>query len=134
MIIGILAIIFVIATIICWCIFKIRYSFDTYEEFYLYTILLTIFTVFFSAFVGADILHVKINEDIDYQSALYEKEVIEYRIDNMSDNIVGNEMLYNDVVEFNNELRRIKKWANNPWVSWFYNQKIASIDYIEIGE
>ena len=52
----------------------------------------------------------------------------------MSDNIVGNEMLYNDVVEFNNELRRIKKWANSPWVSWFYNQKIASIDYIEIGE
>lgn len=134
MIIGILTIIFVIATIICWCVFKIRYSFDTYEEFYIYTILLTIFTVFFFTLVGGSILRVKINEDIDYQSALYEKKVIEYRIDHMLDNIVGNEMLYNDVVEFNNELRRIKKWANNPWVSWFYNQKIASIDYIEIGE
>ena len=134
MIIGIFAIIFVVATIVCWRIFKIRYSFDTYEDFYIYTVLLTIFTVFFSAFVSANILHVKINEDIDYQSALYEKEVIEYRIDNMSDNVVGNEMLYNDVVEFNNELRRTKKWANNPWVNWFYNQKIAFIDYIEIGE
>ena len=134
MIIGILAIIFVIVTIVCWCIFKIRYSFDTYEDFYIHTVFLTIFTVFFSAFVGANILHVKINEDIDYQSALYEKEVIEYRIDNMSDNVVGNEMLYNDVVEFNNELRRTKKLANNPLVSWFYNQKIASIDYIKIGE
>ena len=134
MIIGILAIIFVIVTIVCWCIFKIRYSFDTYEDFYIHTVFLTIFTVFFSAFVGANILPVKINEDIDYQSALYEKEVIEYRIDNMSDNVVGNEMLYNDVVEFNNELRRTKKLANNPWVSWFYNQKIALIDYIKIGE
>ena len=134
MIIGILAIISVIFTIVCWYILKTRYSFNVYEECYIYTVFLTIFTVFFSVFVGANILHVKINEDRDYQSALYEKEVIEYRIDNMSDNIIGNEMLYNDVVEFNNELRRIKKWANNPWANWFYNQKIASIDYIEIGE
>lgn len=134
MIIGILAIISVIFTIVCWYIFKTRYSSNACEDFYIYTVILTIFTTFFFMFVGADILRVKINEDIDYQSALYEKEVIEYRIDNMSDNVVGNEMLYNDVVEFNNELRRIKKWANNPWVNLFYNQKIASIDYIEIGE
>lgn len=133
MIIGILAITFVIFTIVCWHIFKTLYSFNVYEGVYIYIVILTIFTIFFSTFVGAGIFHVKINEDIDYQSALYEKEVIEYRIDNMSDNIVGNEMLYNDVVEFNNELRRIKKWANNPWVNLLYNQKIASIDYIEIG-
>lgn len=129
MIIGILAIIFGIATIVCWYIVNKYYP---SENFHVTTVLLTIFTIFFLVFVGSCIAETKINEDIDYQSTLYEKEVIEYRIDNMSDNIVGNEMLYNDVVEFNNELRRIKKWANNPWVNLFYNQKIASIDYIEI--
>ena len=72
--------------------------------------------------------------DIDYQNRLYEKEIIEYRIERIEENITGNEMLYNDIVKFNNELRNIKKWANNPWTSWFNNQDIATIDYIEISD
>lgn len=71
--------------------------------------------------------------DLDYQNALHEREVIEYRLDHMSENITGNEMLYNDIVEFNNMLRSQKKWANNPWTSWFNNKKIAALDYIELG-
>ena len=51
----------------------------------------------------------------------------------MEENITGNEMLYNDIVEFNNELRSVKKWVSNPWTNWFNNQKVASIDYVEIG-
>jgi hypothetical protein len=51
----------------------------------------------------------------------------------MEENITGNEMLYNDIVAFNNELRNVKKWANNPWTNWFNNQDIASIDYIELN-
>ena len=72
------------------------------------------------------------NYDVDYQNTLHQREMLEYRIDHMEDNITGNEMLYNDIVEFNNELRGVKKWANNPWTSWFYNEDIATIDYIEI--
>lgn len=71
--------------------------------------------------------------DLDYQNALHEREVIEYRLDHMSENITGNEMLYNDIVEFNNKLRSQKKWANNPWTSWFNNKKIAALYYIELG-
>ena len=71
------------------------------------------------------------NTDIDYQNALAEKQMIEYRIE-MGEELVGNELLYTQVVEFNNELRHIKKWAKSPWTNWFYNQKIAEIDYIEI--
>lgn len=67
-----------------------------------------------------------------YQKMLYEKEVIEYRIENQSSNLVGNELLYNDIVEFNNNLRDTKRHVNSPWVNWFYNAKIASIEYIEI--
>ena len=81
---------------------------------------------------GALIIDAQIDRDVDYQNALHEKEMLEYRIDNMEENIVGNEMLYNDIVEFNNNLREVKKWANNPWVNWFYNQDIATIDFVEI--
>lgn len=73
-----------------------------------------------------------VSYDLDYQNFLHEKEMLEYRIEHMEDNITGNEMLYNDIVEFNNELRREKKWANNPWTNWFYNKNIASLDYIEL--
>jgi len=72
--------------------------------------------------------------DVEYQNMLHTKEMLEYRIEHMEENITGNEMLYNDIVEFNNELRSIKKWANNPWTSWFNNQDIASIDYIELND
>jgi hypothetical protein len=58
--------------------------------------------------------------------------MLEYRIEHMEENITGNEMLYNDIVEFNNTLRNEKKWALNPWTNWFNNQDIASIDYIEL--
>lgn len=73
-----------------------------------------------------------INYDVDYQNMFHKKEMLEYRIEHIEENITGNEMLYNDIVEFNNDLRNTKKWANNPWTSWFNNKNIASIDYIEL--
>lgn len=82
-------------------------------------------------FCIAFIIDANAGKEIAYQNALYEKEVIEYRIDNMDKNIVGNELLYNDIVEFNNALRRVKQWANNPWTTWFVNGKIADINYID---
>ena len=73
-----------------------------------------------------------VNYDLDYQNTLHEKEMIEYRMEHVEDNLTGNEMLYNDIVEFNNKLRSQKKWANNAWTSWFNNKKIAALDYIEL--
>lgn len=78
------------------------------------------------------IIGVQVEKDVDYQNMLYRKEILEYRIEHMEDNVTGNEMLYNDIVEFNNELRGIKKWASNPWTNWFNNGRIATIDYIEL--
>lgn len=72
-----------------------------------------------------------ISKQVDYEKALYTKKTIEYRIEHKEDNVVGNELLYNDIVEFNNELRNIKYWVNNPWTSWFNNDKVAQLDYIE---
>jgi len=73
-----------------------------------------------------------ITKETNFQNMLYEKQVIEYRIENKESNIVGNEMLYNDIVAFNNKLRTEKKWATNPWTNVFNNDLIASIDYIEL--
>ena len=72
--------------------------------------------------------------DVDYQNMLHKREMLEYRIEHMEENITGNEMLYNDIVEFNNALRSEKKWANNPWTDWFNNKDIASIDFIKLDE
>lgn len=70
----------------------------------------------------------------DYNDAVYEKQVLEYRLDNL-DTVgaqTGNELLYNDIVEFNKELRHAKRYVDNPWIGWFVNEKIAGLDYIEI--
>lgn len=96
-------------------------------------ILLTVFGIFGSIIVGTLIIGVQINRDVEYQNTLYEKEVLEYRIEEADKNIVGNELLYGDIIEFNNDLRTIKKWANNPWTNWFFNEDIATIDYVEIN-
>lgn len=74
-----------------------------------------------------------INADLDYENTIYERDVLEYRLEHSDENMVGNELLYNDIVEFNNRLRHTKEWADKPWISWFFNQKIADIEYIELG-
>ena len=82
----------------------------------------------------AGIIINRIDYDIDYQKVLYEREVLEYRLNHKENDFPGNEMLYSDIVEFNNKLRSQKKWANNPWTNWFNNEKIAALDYIELDD
>ena len=65
-----------------------------------------------------------------YQEALYEKEILEYRLEHVDR--IGNENLYRDILEFNKMLRENKYKANSIWVGSLYNKKIATIDYIEI--
>lgn len=80
------------------------------------------------------VIGTQINKEVTYQNKIYEKEMLEYRIYNMEEDVVGNEMLYNDIVEFNNELRKVKKWANNPFTNWFYVKEVATIDYVKLDE
>ena len=86
-----------------------------------------ILVVFIGVVIGANA-----TAEIEYQNKLQERDMLEYRIEHMEKNITGNEMLYNDIVEFNNDLRTTKRWANSPWTNWFNNQKIASMNYIEL--
>lgn len=70
-------------------------------------------------------------KQIDYEKMLYKKEVLEYRVEHQEDNIVGNELLYQDIVEFNNQLRNEKRFANNIWTNWFANDLVATIEYVD---
>lgn len=73
-------------------------------------------------------------KDKVYQDMLYQREVLEYRLSHEEENTIGNELLYSDIVEFNNELRSDKTYSDNIWINWFFNDKVATIDYIEIQE
>lgn len=75
---------------------------------------------------------VSVSKEKDYQNTLYEKQVLEYRLDHIEDDLVGNEVLYQEIVDFNNKLRECKFYCDSPWIGLFYNDKIATIDYIEM--
>ena len=93
----------------------------------------TILGVILSLSVVSVCIGNSVSMDIDYQNMLHKREMLEYRIEHMNEDITGNELLYNDIVEFNNELRGQKKWANSIWTNWFNNKYIADLDYIELG-
>lgn len=108
--------------------FDIRYNFDFVE--FVSIILICIFG-FALIFEIPIVLAEQIPAQKNYEKFLIEKEMLEYRLEN--DNLgIGNELLYKDIVEFNQELKDIKYYANNPWTNWFVNGYIAEIDYIEI--
>lgn len=71
--------------------------------------------------------------DSHYTDKLSEKQMLEYRIEHCEDTI-GNELLYTDILNFNQELRHTKKFANSLWTNWMSNQKVAEIEYIDILE
>ena len=87
-------------------------------------------TLVFGAFAVG--VAAKVGIGTDYQNMLFERETIVYRIDKEEEIIVGNELLYNNIVEFNNKVRSEKNGVDNWWVSWFFNKDIAKIEYIEL--
>lgn len=72
---------------------------------------------------------------LKYEQCLYEKEVLEARLDQLDENpdAVGNELLYRDIIDFNNNLRNVKRWGSSKWVNWYNNMIIAeNVDYIDL--
>ena len=120
--------IILIALVICG---GMLIAFNKYHESFVGTMFMVLGAVSLAFAVGL-IASEQICAENNYQKTMYQKEVLEYRLQNQDENIVGNELLYNDIVEFNNNLRDVKKWSANPWTSWFNNAKIATIDYIKI--
>ena len=72
----------------------------------------------------------KVNADIEYQNALRQYEVIEYRL---KENKNDTNLLISDIVEYNNKVCEYKKWKNNFWLNWFYPADIDKLEYIELS-
>lgn len=70
------------------------------------------------------------------ENLLYEKSVLEYRLERQENNLVGNELLYNDIVKFNKQVNIGKRNLHNPWVNWMTDRvwENEEITYIEIPD
>lgn len=77
-----------------------------------------------------------VSNDIEYQQELHKREAIVYRLEHLDseENLLVNGGVYDDVVEFNNNLLTYKTWTHNPWVGCFLTDKVAELDYIELPE
>lgn len=94
---------------------------------------LGVFLGFFS-FVGTlvtlvQISVVQIPKDVDYKRTQYERTQLIEQYEQ------GNQYAYDSIIEFDKRLLSIKKWANNPFTNWFYNQRIANdVDFISYDD
>lgn len=76
---------------------------------------------------------VQIPSDADLERAVYERKMLEYRLETTG--LDGNELLYSDIVDFNKHLYTMKRHARKFNTGWFVNTKIAdNIDYISVGD
>ena len=122
-----------IGLIILAVIFNNIYD-HTYDECWLFISASALIVGFITTFVCVAFIIVNIlTLDLHYTDTLSEKQMLEYRIEHCEDT-VGNELLYTDILNFNQELRHSKKFANSPWTNWMSNQKVAEIEYIDILE
>lgn len=106
----------------------------TYGSLFMFGLYLSAFSIAILLSCGFVILDMNAGKDIDYRNMLDKRELIEYRIEDKGRNFVSDGKLYSDIAEFNNSLRKEKEGANSPWTNWFYNDDIATIDYIEVEE
>lgn len=93
------------------------------------SLITTIFSSFALLIMGTLAVIQAVENEPEYQSALMQRQSLEYRLS--QDDLKGNELLYQDINEFNMMLQEEKYWASNLWVNVFYNWKIAELDYID---
>lgn len=75
-----------------------------------------------------------VQNDIITENLIAQREAIEYRLEQCDEdtNIIVNGGVYNDLVEYNAEVRYHKRWTHDPWVGWFYSDGPADLEYIEL--
>lgn len=73
--------------------------------------------------------------DLDYANMVEKRDAIEYRLEQIENdkNLLVNGGVYDDIVEYNNEIRKYKKYgSSNPWTNWFNPAPIDKLDYIKL--
>ena len=123
----------------CIIIIGICFSIYSFKRFYnAVPLLVGFFTISFGVILFMcsleTALDTQMNNDIDFQNKIMERDILIYRVEKGED-LPGYELLHSQIMDFNADLRETKECANNPWVNWFYNKEIAEkIDYIEYEE
>ena len=73
--------------------------------------------------------------DLDYANMVEKRDAIIYRLEQIEneENLLVNGGVYDDIVEYNNEVRKYKKYgSSNPWTNWFNPAPIDKLDYIKL--
>ena len=88
---------------------------------------------FLTVIIGVGAICEAVNAPSDYTRLVETKKMIEYRIDNLDnkDNYMVNGGVYDDIIEYNSEIREYKRFGNNFWVGIMYDDDIAALDLIE---
>ena len=73
----------------------------------------------------------------DYEILEAQRVSLELRLEKTEnapeDSIVEINSLYNDIYEYNMEVKSYKTWGDNPWTCWFYSRKCTKeLKYIEL--
>lgn len=71
-----------------------------------------------------------INVDAHLQALQNTRDMLIYRLEHVNELPVGNEMLYSEITEFNNQLYENIINSRNPWINWFYNSEFNNIPLI----
>ena len=73
--------------------------------------------------------------DLDYANMVEKRDAIIYRLEQIENekNLLINGGVYDDIVEYNNEVRKYKKYgSSNLWTNWFNPAPIDKLDYIKL--
>ena len=116
-----------IVTILCVLAFVVlsvlleKYIREEGEGYLRITYLLLVFLLIPLAIIS----YVKTTEELGYQKIQYERQQLIEEYES------GNQFSYDDIIAFDKDLRDYKFWGKNPFVNWFYNQRIVDdVDYI----
>lgn len=93
------------------------------------------FILFIAGVIGLGICLIMIivmhvNVDAHLQTLQNTRDMLVYRLEHINELPAGNEMLYSEITEFNNQLYRNIINSQNPWISWFYNSALNNIPLI----
>lgn len=82
----------------------------------------------------ASIIIAAAENSITTDNLIEQRNAIEYRLEQCDKdaNVMINGGVYNDIVEYNNTIRKYKKWTHNPWVGWFWSHGPAELKYIKL--
>ena len=87
--------------------------------------------------MSVSIITVAARSNYDYEILEARRTSLELRLEKTEnapeDSIVEINSLYNDIYEYNMEVKSYKTWGNNPWTCWFYSRKCTKeLKYIEL--